>query len=661
MAESNGPPVPPTDALLRPGERLGWIFRDRNLFRRPFGQPPPTMGEVPADVLASARAANPHLVRNIAIAVPAAVVLSFILVCGLALGSGGDGGGRIFLLMLIVVALVFGGAGALVWLGAQRARSVASRPNAVAAEQRARFDSELADWSRRKAEFDAAEQQRSEQLPEWSPAIPPPHTRRIDVVGGTLWGWEGLLTVFGSSTLASGGRLTVLDLTGEGVCRELAELAAEAGFSTDVQLFPADLPTADVLAGLDQRQFVDVLVEAVHGGDDAGGTDRYGRAADDRVLGAVCAVLAPSGLTVARVLAALRALLGEPAGGDDGLSDAERRSIATELFSPDYRREIGPRLRQLESLLHPLAPLGTVAQPRPVAQLACVAMLSTGSTARDEVLGDLIVQRLTRGAAEADQSGGGSPRTIVVVGADEIARRHLERLSDVCERRGVRLVYLFRHLRGTSLQVLGAGAVGVMRLGNHQEATEAAEFIGRQQRFVLTQLTHQLGGAETHSTGESETRTRASAGMPSMRRPWQALSGMVGSSSRSWRTTAGHAEGTNWNNAEMYQRASEFAVEPRTLQGLPDYAMLLVTAGQHGPAITAVECNPDIVSLPRVSTEPLPPGAAGIPGFVNQPSAMLPQPQPGAAPSHPQSGQPYPGRMPPPGPPNSFPPGPSVR
>ncbi|TQS45491.1 hypothetical protein [Cryptosporangium phraense] len=624
MAESSRAPL---SALLRPGERLGWMFRDRKLFRRPFGQPPPTLTEVPPEVVASARAANPHFLRNIAIAVPAALIASFIVVCGLSLVVfRGNGGGWGFLVMIVLVLVIFGLAAGGVWLGAQSARTAANRPNAMAAEQRARYDRELADWHSRKAQFEQQEQQRSEQFPEWSPAAPPPQTRRIDIVGGTLWGWEGLLTVFGSSTLAGGGQLTVLDLTGEGVVRELAEVAGEAGLSTDVQLFPADLASADVLAGLDERQFVDVLVEAVHGGE---GGDRFERSADDRVLGAVCAVLAPGGLTVARVLASLQVLLGEAAD-----LPAEEQARVLGAFSEQYRHEIGPRLRQLESLLHPLAPLGSAAQPRPPAQLSCIATLSTGSTARDEVLGDLVVQRLTRGAATGE--AGGAPRTIAVVGADEIARRHLERLSDVCERRGIRLLYLFRHLRGTSLQVLGAGAVGVMRLGNHQEANEAAEFIGRQQRFVLSRLTRQLGGAETHTTGESETLTRGSRPMPSVRRPWQALSGLVGNSSRSWRTTEGHAEGTNWNNAETYERASEFTVEPRTLQGLPDYAMLLVTAGQQGPVVTAVECNPDIVSLPRVAMEPLPSSGGGSPiGQVAPPMALPRPPTPPRGPGSP--------------------------
>ena len=609
----------PAEALLRPGERLGWVFRDRNLFRRPFGQqPPPTPGEVPA----GAKPSDPHLLRKLAIAIPASLLVAFIVDCGLWVSSlfGGVHGFTLFLLAIFVLVVVVGAPVGLIIWQAQQASAAAARPAAIAAEQQARYGHELAGWNARKAQFDAAEQQRSELLPEWTPAAAPPNARRIDLVGGSLWGWEGLLTVFGSSTLAGGTQLTVLDLTGEAVCRELAELATNAGISTDVQSFPDDLATADLLAGLDPRQFVDVLVEAVHGGEAETTGDRFARSMDDRALGAICGVLAQP-LTIGRLLAAIRLLLGEPEPvASTQLSADERRVVSEELFSADYRREIGPRLRQLESLLHPLADLGSTAQASPPAQLVCVATASAGSSARDEMLGDLIVQRLTRGVAGGVTSG---RRTVVVVGADPIARRHLERLSDLCERRGVRLVYLFRHLRDTSLQVLGAGAVGFMRLGNHQEAAQAAEFIGREQRFVLTRLTHQLGGAETHTTASTEGETKTTQRIPgsaSLRRPWRALPGIGGSTARAWSSTASQAQATNWNNAETYQRAVEYSVEPRILQGLPDYAMLLVTPGQQGPMVTAVECNPAIVTLPRVSMEALPPGM--VPGGQALPGAQ---------------------------------------
>jgi hypothetical protein len=43
----------------------------------------------------------------------------------------------------------------------------------------------------------------------------------------------------------------------------------------------------------------------------------------------------------------------------------------------------------------------------------------------------------------------------------------------------------------------------------------------------------------------------------------------------------------------------EYTVEPRVLQDLPDYGLLLVESAPGGPVIRAVECNPDIISLPR--------------------------------------------------------------
>jgi hypothetical protein len=101
--------------------------------------------------------------------------------------------------------------------------------------------------------------------------------------------------------------------------------------------------------------------------------------------------------------------------------------------------------------------------------------------------------------------------------------------------------------------------------------------------------------------------------------------------SRNWSTARSWAESTNWTNAEASQRVYEYAVEPAVLQNLPDQALLLVTRGAGGPVLTSVECDPAIVTLPRVSSSPLPdpadvrlpgrgagalpdPGQAGLPG-----------------------------------------------
>ncbi len=97
----------------------------------------------------------------------------------------------------------------------------------------------------------------------------------------------------------------------------------------------------------------------------------------------------------------------------------------------------------------------------------------------------LAVQWLT---VQVSASSASAP-AVIIAGADEITRSHLERLSDACERRRVPLTVLYRHLREDALSMLGGGTAAFMRLGNHAEAEQAASCIGRQHKFVLSQRT----------------------------------------------------------------------------------------------------------------------------------------------------------------------------
>jgi hypothetical protein len=202
-----------------------------------------------------------------------------------------------------------------------------------------------------------------------------------------------------------------------------------------------------------------------------------------------------------------------------------------------------------------------------------------------------------------------------VAGADELARRHIERLSDICDRRDVRLVMLFRHLREASLQVIGTGPVAFMKLGNHEEATRAADFIGREHKFVLSQLTRTLGGSDTHTESTSindsagtsgGTNSSTSAEFPNLvGKSWSSGENKGWNVGRSWGATSSRAVGISWSDATTSQRVYEYAIEPRVLQNLPDYAMLLVESSTDGPTVKAIECNPDIITLPRVTMRPL--------------------------------------------------------
>jgi hypothetical protein len=248
--------------------------------------------------------------------------------------------------------------------------------------------------------------------------------------------------------------------------------------------------------------------------------------------------------------------------------------------------------------------MGTAVDTPAPADLTCLVADSDGRNAQNELLKDLIVQWLTRRVRRSATPMG----SLVLVGADDIDHRHIERLSTLCERRGVRLVLLFSHLREESLQSIGGGEVAFMRLGNHQEAQHAADFIGKQHKFVISQLTRTLGGNDTHTLadqyGESESvggsTTRSRGGFNVTR-----ATGENWGRTRNWSQTESVAKGTNWSDAASAQRVQEYAVEPRVLQDLPDYAMILVKGQGRGSAVQAVEVDPGIVTLPRVSMDPL--------------------------------------------------------
>src|SRR5258708_5537763 len=189
--------------------------------------------------------------------------------------------------------------------------------------------------------------------------------------------------------------------------------------------------------------------------------------------------------------------------------------------------------------------------------------------------------------------------------------------------------------------MLGGGAAAFMRLGHHGEAEQAAAYIGRQHRFVLSNVTASLGGSDTHTLTETEGQTVTDAIHVGGQAGWKDAIGRRGvrnagheesrghsrsrSVARNWSTARSWAESTNWSNAAASQRVYEYAVEPAVLQNLPDQALLLVTRGSGGPVLTSVECDPSIVTLPRVSSAPLPdPADVRLPG-----RAAGPLPEPG--------------------------------
>ena len=642
--------------LFEPGQRLGWIFRDRRQFATAFPEPPPARQQVPPQLIVAGQAAQQRFRRGLTMTAVIGAVIIVLVGLMTAMGAAFPGtvsgaAGLAAVVVVVVAGLAIGGAMAARRSAATRAVELAERELAAAHQQ------QVAVWAQRKTAYERADAARVDGLAEWGAARTPAGSRRIDVFGGSLHGWEAFLTVYGTSVLAERPTL-VADFSRELVCREFAMIARAAGAPVDIQLLPAQLAGSSVLAGLPGQQIAAALVEAMHP-DDAHSA-RAERSIDGRILGEVCGSLGDP-VSLARLAAALRVLMGEQ-DKSGLLSPAERTHISADLFTAEYLRQVHADLVRIESYIHPLAGLGSSGAVRDPAYLTCIALQPDARNVRDELLAGLVVQWLTYQVANAAARA----PAVIIVGADELARRHTERLADACERRGVLLTLLFRHLRGASADLLGGGATGFMRLGNHQEAARAADFIGRQHRFVLSEVTASLGGNETHTTevgeslGEEDTINVVAATGWMKGLGGIALGGLAReggakrTTSRTWSTAYSRAAGTNWNNAESTKRVYEYAVEPTTLQTLPDYAMLLVTSRPGGGhSLAPVECNPEIVTLPRVSMAPLPHLARPAPPPSGY-SGQLAQAQPGIAggypgPRHPPGAPVTPARTRPPG------------
>jgi hypothetical protein len=598
--------------LFTPGARLGWIFRDRRELADPYPEAAPdekAMREQAAARYAEADAAYQKMRKWVG--APSLLVLVVLLLlagCEKQLNGQASVGGT------LLTALVLGIPGVIItsvyWQRREQAKQADAGPD---------YQQALQSWQQRATAHEHAELARLHDVAEWGSAEPP--TQRIDVFGGSLWGWRALLTTHGASVLSTQPLLAV-DLTGELACGELIELAEDMGVPSAVYLLPEDIGRCGLLTALSPAQFADALAEAIHAG--APGGARADRAVDLRVLEQLTGALSGE-VTPVRLAAAAQAALGHlvPAGL---LTPQEEALISGKLFPPGYREQISPNLVRLDAFLADLArytaanavPAG---KPGSAAYFTCLALDSTPRGARVEMLTALVIQWLT---AQVTSSPAAAP-AVIIAGADEITRAHLERLSAACERREVPLTLMFRHLRDDGLGLLGGGTAAFMRLGHHSEAEQAASFIGRQHKFVLSQLTATLGGHDTHTRTETDGYSVSESAVDSAGKGWHRAvpAARRGGSrhrrrtvSRNWSVALSWAQGSNWNDAKTRQRVYEYEVEPTVLQSLPDHALLLVSRATAGPDLRAVECDPTIVTLPRVSIEPHKPAAARAPASV---------------------------------------------
>ena len=221
--QATGEPVPVTRSTDPVSPRPVWI------------EPPsPDTG-----ALYGARSkAVSRLIRRVAFVVVA--VAAFALFRGVIeqkISGQNSSAQRIFWIALVVVAVVLV-LGVVRAIGEVRRASGAIRSfeqpyRVLRAAERQRHEQALRDWDMavRSSQQESAGAGRlaADQAdgPLWFPVSPASQPARVDVLGGDPWrhGWASLLVTFGTSVLAAGHRMTLLDFSGQDVGGGLVSVA----------------------------------------------------------------------------------------------------------------------------------------------------------------------------------------------------------------------------------------------------------------------------------------------------------------------------------------------------------------------------------------------------------------------------------------------------
>ncbi len=393
-------------------------------------------------------------------------------------------------------------------------RRTASRWRRETEEGTRRHVTELAEYERGKALWDAAETERIAGTPRWLRVAAQEDIDRLDVFGGTAQARQNLITGVGQALLENRA-VVVVDLSQDRVSAGLIATAYQAGVSFQDYRLPADLPATPLLAGLTGDQIASLIVEVLHADD--GNATAAGRATDLMLLRKITRVLGAD-VTMARLHQALSVLLGdapggpaETAGGTETpgpqLTEPERAGLHT-LFGAGLRSQVAGNLVRLAAVIEPLADLGADASPRPPARLTCLSLPDGPRDVAADLIAALIVQWTTRSVA----AEGGFRPAVILAGADEQSTRHLSRLTTVCERYEIPLVRTFARLTEESARHLDTRHTAFLRLATRPEALRAAEHIGLERRFVAGRFSHShnVSRSRTRTTGESVTHSTGS-------------------------------------------------------------------------------------------------------------------------------------------------------
>lgn len=516
----------------------------------------------------------------------------------------------------LVIWIVLAVIGVVVLLGILRAIGAIGRATAelqrfvqpykqMQAAQREQHARATRDWeaAAHRHQAEAAQAQRlAEQRAsgaQWFPVRPRSQPTRVDVFGGDprRHGWASLLVTMGSSVLASGERMTVLDLTGQQIGVALARVAEAHGIPAS-RLDITDGSEAFLLDGVPPHAVAECLAYATTGVVD-GSDQRQERALVTDVLRRVVASL-DSHPSFGRLAAGIRVL--RQGAGDGLLGDDEINRLVRQIGDIDQGEWTGRQLRFLASqldALHTVAPAVGSVQRLWTGRPVCLINTPGGRDDRKELLDRLLV-RVAGVAMETKQLQG----FLVVAGADHLGVRALTDLSDHAARTGVRLVLMIDQPQGDVEKTVGTGgAVCIMKMYNHRDATVAAEFVGKGYKFVINQVTQQVGKTLTDGGGDSFAVNTGNSDSTKQGR-FRSTTDVSNSRGHAWTGTRNWSLADNIGSSTSSARVHEFVVDPQEILGMPETAFILVDNTHAGRRVALADANPGISLLPRVSPVP---------------------------------------------------------
>ncbi|MEV2274631.1 hypothetical protein AB0I72_03510 [Nocardiopsis sp. NPDC049922] len=308
------------------------------------------------------------------------------------------------------------------------------------------------DHARRHTEWRAASRAYEAQ-PHWYGVTVPADREAVVVVGGTDAGWSALLTTVGVSRLRGGGDLTVVDLTGRSVARELVRLARRCAVAPRRWVLPADLPRMTLGTNLDAGQRARVLSAVAAASGSAEDVD-----ADETLLLRLLEVLGPRA-GIAELIGGLRALC-TPEG------DAAEDDPALVRLTADQRARVRRRCAdtpgvwerawELERRLSPFETVGTRVEDGAYAQIKIISTDRASGEVAARMYGTYTVAALSelledgpregpeRAAARRPRPRPERTRTVVVCGAESLPDGEVDQVLRAAADGGVEVVLMFR-------------------------------------------------------------------------------------------------------------------------------------------------------------------------------------------------------------------------